>query len=226
MPGVKVLLIDLDAQRNATGVMLKKTGYPSQETIFDIFSGNKLTSSHIHETDINNLFMIPASLQLVEVESMLANDLDGFFKLKDNLEMAQNEFDYIIIDCPPSLSVNTINALVFANHLIIPMQVSKFSIDGIQGILDAVRSVKKRYNPSLNILGALLAFHDPRTTLAQAMLPEIEKLMPVFKVKIPKSVAVEESHLLKKDLFDYAPKSKVTLAYKKFVEEVTGKNNL
>ena len=219
-PESQVLLIDLDSQRNATSVLLQKGNFDVEQTVYPIFQKKPLSSSQIHSTHLENLKCIPSSLQLVEIESLLANSLDGFFRLNEGIERARSEFQYIIIDCPPSLSIITINAMVAANFLLIPLQISKFSIDGIQGILDAVSTVKKRYNPHLEIMGGLLTMFNPRTTLARVTRPEIQKHMHIFETTIPKSVSVEEAHLLKKDLFEYAPKSKVTMAYKKVVEEV------
>lgn len=220
-PEVQVLLIDLDSQRNATSVLLKNADFPVDETVYELFQQKPLSSKQIHSTHLPNLKCIPSSLQLVDVESLLANALDGFFRLNEGLEKVKSEFAYIIIDCPPSLSVVTINSMVAANYLLIPLQISKFSIDGIQGILDAVNIVKKRYNPHLEILGGLLTMFNQRTTLSKVIKPEVEKHMPLFTTTIPKSVVVEEAHLLKKDLFDYAPASKVALAYEAVVEEVS-----
>ena len=151
---------------------------------------------------------------------MLANKLDGFFRLNDGLSQVSQEFQFIIMDCPPSLSLATINSLVTANHLIIPLQVSKFSLDGIQVMQDAVKSIQSRYNPRLEILGGLLTMFDARTTLAQAMLPELEKHLHIFSARIPKSVMIEEAHLMKSDIYDYAPNHKVSKSYMSFCNEV------
>jgi len=216
----KVLFIDLDPQLNATDVLLNKSDFQTNETIYHCFQGNPINSSQIKETWHKNLFAIPASLQLVEVESMLANTVDGFFRLSEALSKLKPEFSYIVIDCPPSLSVLTINALVAATGIIIPLQASKFSVDGIQGLFNAIQTVQKRFNPSLKIIGGLFTLFNPRTTISQMMTEEISSSMKVFDTKIPMSVAVEEAHLLKKSLYDYAPNNAVTVAYQKFTEEV------
>jgi len=222
LPEARVLLVDLDSQRNATSVTLKKANFPLEETVYPLFQSQKLGSKQLHATSTPNLTVVPASLQLVEIDSLLANALDGFFRFNEGIEKAKNEFEYIILDCPPSLSVITISAMVAARYLLIPVQISKFSIDGIQGILDAIVTVKKRYNPHLEIMGGLLTMYNPRTTLSKVMRPEISKHMHLFETAIPKSVSVEEAHMLKQDLFTYAPKSKATLAYRAFVDEVHG----
>ena len=219
-PDQKVLLVDLDSQQNATGVLSGNTEFSDTETSFDLFSGQVLSSRHLHAYENSNLYVVPASLRLVEVETMLAGQLDGFFRLKESLNKAKNEFSQIIFDCPPSLSMITINALVCADYVLVPMQVSKFSLDGLHRILDSVSTVKKRYNPNLEILGAVFSMHNENTSLSRAMKPQVEKLMRIFNSAIPRSVVVEEAHLLKKNLFDYAPDSKPAKQFRKLAEEV------
>lgn len=217
---ITVLLIDLDPQRNATSVILKKADWEPENTIFSAFQSKSLQGSAIHSTSYESLHFIPSSLRLVEVENMLSGSPDGFFRLSDSLGAAVKEFDYIILDCPPSLSMLTINALVVATHAIIPLQVSKFSIDGITGLLDVIATVQKRYNAKLKVLGGLFSLYDERTTMAKMMDETMSGKIPVFKTKIPRSVAVEESHMLKSILFDYAPNNKVSKAYQKLTMEV------
>jgi chromosome partitioning protein len=166
----------------------------------------------------DNLDYVPASLQLAETESLLAGSLDGFFRLSDALQGLN--YDIIIIDCPPSLSILTINALVASTGIIIPIQISKFSIDGIQTILDTVGSIKNRYNHSLTIHGALVTFYNPRTTISQAVLPTIAEYLPVFDTKISQSVSVEEAHLFQKTLYNYKKNSKPAKEYQNLVEEM------
>lgn len=216
----KVLFIDLDSQGNASAILGKNKPFSAEESVFSLFSGNKLNSAQVHGTNLDNLFFCPSSLKMAELDSMLANKLDGFFRLNDGLSQVSQEFQFVIMDCPPSLSLATINSLVTANHLIIPLQVSKFSLDGIQVMQDAVKSIQSRYNPRLEILGGLLTMFDARTTLAQAMLPELEKHLHIFSARIPKSVMIEEAHLMKSDIYNYAPNHKVAKSYMSFCNEV------
>jgi chromosome partitioning protein len=216
----KTLLIDLDPQRNATGVLLKKTDFPVEKTIYAAFQNKNITGDMIHATAYDHLFAIPSSIQIVELENMLSGALDGFFRLAESIKEISKEFQYIILDCPPSLSVLTVNALVAATHILIPLQVSKFSVDGINGLLDVISTVQKRYNARLKIMGGLFTFYDERTTMAKMMNDMILKKISIFKTKIPRSVSVEEAHMVKRSLFDYAPKNKVTQAYSKLVMEV------
>lgn len=218
----KILLIDLDSQRNATSILLGALDIKPERSVYALFQTKKPESSIIYNTALSNLFMIPSNLHLVEVESQLTGALDGFFRLNDAMQLLRHEFDLIILDCPPSLSVITINAMVAADFLLVPLQISKFSIDGIQNIRDAVTTVNRRYNAHLKIAGGCLTLHDGRTTLSQAMVPEVEKILPMLKSTIPRSVAVEEAHLMRQDIFDYAPGNKVAVAYAALAEELAG----
>lgn len=216
----KVLLIDLDSQRNATSILIGTHEIAPADSVYALFQKEKPKSSVLHATAVSNLSIIPSNLHLVEVESQLTGALDGFFRLNDALQPLRHEFDFIILDCPPSLSVLTINAMVAADFLLVPLQISKFSIDGIQNIRDAVATVNRRYNAHIKIAGGCLTLHDGRTTLSQAMIPEVEKILPILGSTIPRSVAVEEAHLLRKDIFEYAPQNKVAQAYEQLAVEL------
>ncbi|MFO1478795.1 MAG: ParA family protein [Turneriella sp.] len=216
----RVLLIDLDSQRNATSILLGGQEIPPERSVYALFQAKKPESSILYNTSLANLFVIPSNLHLVEVESQLTGALDGFFRLNDAMQKLRHEFDFILLDCPPSLSAITINAMVAADFLLIPLQISKFSIDGIQNIRDAVNTVNRRYNAHLKIAGGCLTLHDGRTTLSQAMLPEVEKILPILQTTVPRSVAVEEAHLLRQDIHDYAPQNKVAVAYAALAEEL------
>lgn len=221
-PQKKILLIDLDSQRNATSILLGNQDIQPERSVYALFQSKKPESGVIYSTKLPNLFLIPSNLHLVEIEAQLTGALDGFFRLNDAMTGLKHEFDLIILDCPPSLSVITINAMVSADYLLIPLQISKFSIDGIQNIRDAVTTVNRRYNAHLKIAGGCLTLHDGRTTLSQAMIPEVEKILPVLKTTIPRSVAVEEAHLMRQDIFDYAPQNKVAVAYDELATELEG----
>ncbi|MDH4200754.1 MAG: ParA family protein [Spirochaetia bacterium] len=216
----KTLLIDLDPQRNSTGVLLKKMDFPADKTIYSAFQKQPIQGDMIYQTEYDNLFIIPSTIKIVEIENLLAGMVDGFFRLSGSINDISREFDFIIMDCPPSLSILTVNALVAATDILIPLQISKFSIDGLNGLLDVINTVQKRYNPKLKILGGVFTFYDERTTIARAMIKKIPDKIHILKTKIPKSVSVEEAFMLKSDLFSYAPRNKVTLAYKNLSSEV------
>lgn len=219
-PDKKTLLIDLDAQCNASNVVMKSERWDKSQSVYNVFESKRITSEVLHDTDQKNFQIIPSDIALLELENQLTTSIDGFFRLSDAVKSVKSEFEYVFIDCPPSLSAITINSMVASTGVIIPLQTSKFSIDGIKTVRDGVESVKERYNPYIEILGALLTFYDPRTTIASAMVPEIKKHINVFNTSISKSVAVEESHLLKKNLFEYAPRNRVTKQYLNLVKEL------
>ncbi len=219
----KILLVDLDSQKSASSVLLADDSYEQDDpdkSIYTAFKSGKINSEQIYPTKLNNLFLIPGSLNLIEVESMLANKLDSFHKLDKTMENLRKEFAIIIFDCPPNLSIITINAMVASNYLVVPLQSSKFSLDGIQSILDSLTTIQKRYNPTLSILGAVITMYDKRTILSRVMLEEVEKVLPLFKVKIPKSVLIEEAHLLKKSIYEHASNSSVAKAYQALTGEI------
>ena len=205
----QTLFLDLDPQGNATSIW--DPDNQSESTIYPAFMDKIPVQKLVQKSNLHDLLdYVPASLQLAETESLLAGSLDGFFRLSDTLQGL--DYDLIIIDCPPSLSILTINALVASTGIIIPIQISKFSIDGIQTILDTVGSIKNRYNHSLTIHGALVTFYNPRPTIAE--------YLPVFDTKISQSVSVEEAHLFQKTLYNYKKNSKPAKEYQNLVEEM------
>ncbi|MGJ4787229.1 ParA family protein [Leptospira koniambonensis] len=217
--GERVLLIDLDAQSNATSVFLEPSSKNGKDS-FLLFSEKVPIRELIIPTRIQGLSLLPASSKLSQIDVLLSGKMDGFFVLKEALETVANDFDWVVIDCPPSLSLITMNAFVAATGLIVPLQISKFSLDGIEAILEAKNHTVKRFNPDLKILGALLTLFQQRTTMSQTVVPMIEEHLRLFESKIPPSVAVEEAHLLNQSLYEYQPKNKTTKAYQQFTDEV------
>jgi len=216
----KVLLIDIDPQCNASSTLTDALDTNPDESIFPVFHDSLVISKMIHNTRNPNFFFIPSSINLIAIEGSLSGSKDGFLKLKNGIEKIKNEFDYIIFDCPPSLSILTINALVASDYLIIPMQASKFSLDGLNRLQQVITTVQNRYNATLNILGVLFTMFNSRTHLSKAIFGEVKETYPVFKTQIPSSVSIEEAQTMKKSIYEYAPKSKIALSYKKFSIEV------
>lgn len=217
-PG-RVLLIDLDVQNNASSIFLDGDAAPEQ-SVYAVFKDARPAAELIHTTRNDKLDLLPAVVHLAEVESLLAGAVDGFFRLKDGLESVRDRYDYMVMDCPPNLGVLPVNALVAATHLIIPLQASRFSLDGIQRMQETCDVVRKRYNSSIEVLGALLTCFDPRTALAQAMVEQMEELVHLFATRISRSVAVEEAHLMNQTIFEYRSSSKIAEEYEAFTREV------
>ncbi|MBI3394729.1 MAG: ParA family protein [Spirochaetia bacterium] len=214
--GRRCLLIDLDAQGNASSIFVESPD--PERSSYAIFKDKRLITDVACKTRESNLDVVPAVIHLAEVETLLAGAVDGFFRLQESFQGA--DYDFVVVDCPPNLGLLTVNAFVASTHLIVPLQTAKFSLDGIRTILDMTRTVQKRFNASLSVLGALLTMFDGRTAISQAVAEPIGEHLPVFKTKISRSVAVEEAHLLKKTIFEYQPRNKVAKEYVAFTEEV------
>lgn len=215
----RVLLIDLDVQNNATSIFLEQEAAP-EKSVYAVFKDGVPAAELVWPTRNAGLDVLPAVVHLAEVESLLAGAVDGFFRLKDSLESVLDRYEFVVMDCPPNLGVLPVNALVAASHLVIPLQASRFSLDGIQRMQETCEVVQKRYNSSIKILGALLTCFDPRTALAQAMVEQMEELVHLFATRISRSVAVEEAHLMNQTIFEYRASSKIAEEYEAFTAEV------
>ncbi len=213
----RVLLIDLDAQSNASSIFLEND-CPVELSVHAVFREKKTAAELAQKTRNPNLDLLPAVMNLAEVETLLAGAVDGFFRLNDALKSSSH--DYIVIDCPPNLGMLTVNAFVCSTHLIVPLQTSKFSLDGLRGILETTNTIQKRFNPKIRIQGALLTMFNGRTGIAQALGGPIAEFLHVFETKISQSVVVEEAHLMHKTLFEYNPRSKPAKQYEAFTAEV------
>ena len=215
--GYKTLLVDIDPQGNSSGIYIDPQ--TQNISIADLFLNNKTVSNVIQKTKYDNLFLIPSKINLAEVEFSSLN-VEAPYMLRDAFSKSKEKFDYVIIDCPPSLSILTINALVYANSVIVPLQAEKFSLDGIQGLQTTIDSIKRRINPELTILGALITQLKSYTVLTKKILPVIKNYFPVFQSTISAGVSVGESHLVQKTVLDYNPSSKQAQEYLSLVDEV------
>jgi chromosome partitioning protein len=169
-----------------------------------------------------NLFVAPSRIALAKLEAKLVGELDAHFRLKDRLEPILSQYPNIVIDCPPALGLLTVNALVAATHLLIPIQSSYFALEGTDDLLETVEKVRARANPSLRILGVVITMHDKRTSLARDIRKQIDQVFgsKVFKTVITKSVRLEESPAYKESIFSFAPDSSGAAEYYRLCEEV------
>lgn len=219
--GRKVLVIDIDPQGNATsGLGIDKNGVDA--TLFDVFTGVFSLSSAIVGTTFPSLWVAPANNDLVGAEIELARREGRERVLLEQIEKLKNQFEYIFIDCPPSLGLLTLNALVAANSLLIPLQCEYYALEGISSLMQAVALARETLNPKLEIEGVVLTMFDNRTNLAREVEKEARKYFSkeVFKTVIPRNIRLSESPSFGKPIVIYDPASVGALAYKALGEEL------
>jgi chromosome partitioning protein len=221
MRGRKTLLIDLDPQANSSISFLEHQviGRSTYDAIAE--PSCALTDIVLPSTQ-PNLFIAPARIALAKLEARLVGELDAHFRLKDKIAQLNGEYSHIVIDCPPALGLLTVNALVAATHLLIPIQSSYFALEGTDDLLETIEKVRQRPNPGLRILGVVITMHDKRTALARDIREQIQKVFggKVFKTVITKSVRLEESPAYKESIFTFAPDSIGATDYYSLCEEV------
>jgi chromosome partitioning protein len=221
MKGFKTLIIDTDPQCNSTSVFFEPN--ETEKSLFLAFSESDFNAGEIiKETHLKGLYAIPASIHLAKVERMLAGELDAPIKLRKTLQDVKQEFDFIMIDSPPSLGLLTVNALVASDYVIIPITPSPWALEGVEDFLDTFKGVKEMFNEGLKILGVLITLYDSRTTLARDASLKIKEMFGnlVFNEVIHRNIRLEESPAFKEDIFSFAPDSKGAFSYEKIIEEV------
>jgi chromosome partitioning protein len=221
MRGKKTLLIDLDPQANSSISFLDLRTI-TRSTYDAIAEPACALTDVIMQAPVDNLFIAPARIGLAKLESRLVGELDAHFRLKDKIQALNGDFANIVIDCPPALGLLTVNALVAATHLLIPIQSSYFALEGTDDLLETIEKVRQRPNPALRILGVVITMHDKRTALARDIREQIQKVFggKVFDTVIAKSVRLEESPAYKESIFTFAPDSSGATDYYSLCEEV------
>jgi chromosome partitioning protein len=221
MRGRKTLLIDLDPQANSSISFLDLQSV-ARSTYDAIADPTCNLSDVIVPTSMPDIFIAPARIALAKLEARLVGELDAHFRLKDKIEKLSGEYGHIVIDCPPALGLLTVNALVAATHLLIPIQSSYFALEGTDDLLETIEKVRQRPNPTLRILGVVITMHDKRTALGRDIREQIQKVFgpKVFRTVIGKSVRLEESPAYKESIFTFAPDSSGATDYYSLCEEV------
>jgi chromosome partitioning protein len=221
MRGRKTLLIDLDPQANSSISFLDPRSI-TKNTYDAIAESDCQLSDIIQPAPVPNLFVAPARIGLAKLESRLVGEIDAHFRLKDKIEKLGGEYAHIVIDCPPALGLLTVNALVAASHLLIPIQSSYFALEGTDDLLETVERIRSRPNPNLKLLGAVITLHDRRTTLSRDVQKAIGSVFGdrIFKTTISKSIRLEESPAHKEPIFTFAPQSSGAYEYYRLCEEV------
>ena len=226
--GHRILLVDTDPQAHSTISVLND---PSQHTksLYDVLMHpDEPLESIISPSTVPALDIAVSKISMAKLEPSLLGEIDGHYRLKDVLEPVRTKYDHIIIDTPPTLGLITLNSLVAATHILIPIQSSYLCLEGTDDLLETIDKVKKVANPDLRILGILITLHDKRTNISKDVVKRIRKVFGdlVFKTLISKSVKLEESPAYKESIFTYAPSSVGALQYRKIAEEIIqrGKN--
>jgi len=219
--GRKTLLIDLDPQANST-IAFYNSGEIAT-SMFDVLSDTRATmATVIKPTKDPNLFLGPGRLALAKLEQVLAGPFDAPYRLKDALAPVLKEYDYVVLDTPPSLGILTVNALVSSTHLLVPIQAAYFAIEGTDDLLETYERIRARPNPNLKVLGVVITLFDKRTNISKDTHGQIRSVFGevLFKTKITKNVRLEESPAYKETILTYAPKSPGAVEYKKLAAEV------
>jgi chromosome partitioning protein len=219
--GKKTLLLDLDPQANST-IAFYDSGEISA-SLFEVLSDNRVgMTAVIKPTKDPQLFLGPGRLALAKLEQVLAGQFDAPFRLKDALAPVMKDYEYVIVDTPPSLGILTVNALVASTHLLVPIQAAYFAIEGTDDLLETYERIRARPNPALKVLGVVITLYDKRTNISKDTHGQIRSVFGevLFKTKITKNVRLEESPAYKETIFTYAPKSPGAVEYKKLAGEV------
>ncbi len=215
------LLIDLDPQGNSTLTFVDRANI--SRTVYDAIADCSCTlADTVIASSQENLSIAPARIALAKLEGKLVGELDAHFRLKDRIEPLRKHYKHILIDCPPTLGLLTVNALVAATHLLIPIQSSYFALEGTDDLLETIDKVRSRANPNLRILGVVITMHDKRTSLGRDIQAQINKVFgnKVFRTVISKNVRLEESPAYKESIFLFAPDSSGASDYYSLCEEV------
>jgi len=216
----RTLLVDLDPQANSSISYLDVRTVP--KSMFDVLSNGTPLADIITASPLANLDIAPSRIALAKLESQLIGEVDAHFRLKDRLDLVADRYEFVVIDTPPALGLITVNALVAATHLLIPVQSSYFALEGTDDLLETVEKIRSRPNPNLKLLGAVITLHDKRTTLSRDVQKAISGVFGdrVFRTTITKSIRLEESPAHKESIFTFAPQSSGAYEYYRLCEEV------
>lgn len=217
----KVLVIDFDPQGNtSSGYGIEKDEL--EHDVYDALLHDFPIEEIVLDTCEPNVFVIPATIQLAGAEIELVSTMARESVLKNVLSLIVNDFDYVFIDCPPSLGLLTINALVAADSLLIPIQCEFYALEGLTKLLESMKMVKKRLNPELDVFGVVMTMYDSRTTLSKEVVEEVRKYFgkKVFKTIIPRSVKLSEAPSHGVPITMYSRVNKGALAYRNLAKEV------
>ena len=218
--GKRVLLIDEDPQGNATsGLGIDKN---QEKSIYDVLVGDATIEETVIKTNIKNLYVCPSNINLAGAEVQLVNMESRENRMKEKMKTIQDDFHYVIIDCPPSLGLLTINSLTAANSIIIPIQCEYYALEGVGQLMNTVNIIKQQLNKDLYIEGVVLTMNDARTNLSNQVISEVKNYFMdnVYKTIIPRNVKLSEAPSYGMPITTYAGHSKGAKCYEKLANEV------
>ncbi len=221
LKGKRVLLLDLDPQSNSSLSFIEAESVNA--SAFELFTEmQEPWESFIYRTKVENLDVVPSKINLAKLEAKLVGDFDAIFRLRDRFEQIRSQYDLIFVDTPPTLGLITVNALVAAHYVLIPIQSSYFALEGTDDLLETIEKVRSRPNPELELLGVLVTLFDKRTSLSKDVEAHIRKVFgeKAFKTTISRSVRLEESPAHRETIFEFSPKSSGAYEYMELSKEV------
>lgn len=219
--GQRVLLIDMDAQGNATsGIGIKKPDI--KQDVYDVLINDVPLEDVVMHTQRQNLDVVPATIRLSGAEIELTSQMAREKRLADACVLAKDEYDYVLIDCPPSLGLLTINAFTTCDSILIPVQSEYYALEGLNQLMNTVKLVQRHFNPDLKIEGVLMTMLDSRTNLGNQVVEEVKKYFgdTVYQTIIPRNVRLSESPSYGLPIVDYDEKSKGAIEYQALAKEV------
>jgi chromosome partitioning protein len=222
---LNTLLVDCDPQSNATsGLGVGKD--PDRASTYKVLVGECQAINAVQPSDLEHLFILPAHKNLIGVNFELVDAERREFRLRDAITELREKFNFIVVDCPPALDLLTVNSLVAADAVLIPMQAEYFALEGISELLDTIERIRQSLNPSLEIEGVLLTMFDERTNLAQQVTAELRRFFgeKVFGTTIPRNVRLAEAPSHGKPVLLYDPKSRGAESYAQLAKEIIGKH--
>ncbi len=222
----KVLLIDADPQGNATsGLGLEKE---IELSLYDVLINDVKINEIVQKTAIKNLMVCPANMNLAGAEVQLVTQMSREQRLKEKIDEIKDEYDFIFIDCPPSLGLITLNAFTASDSVFIPVQCEYFALEGLGQLLNTINLVKKHLNRTLEIEGAVLTMYDSRTNLSNQVVKEVQRYFgnKVYKTVIPRNIKLSEAPSYGMPITIYDPKSKGARAYEKLARELIKNNQI
>jgi chromosome partitioning protein len=227
LEGLRTLLIDCDPQANSTG------GYglardDTRKSIYNVLSGEYPLADAILPTEIETLWLVPSSKNLIGANVELIQKDRRAYQLRDAIEPVRKNYDFIVLDCPPALDLLTLNSLVAADRLLVPMQAEYFALEGISELVHTLERVRKAFNPDLEIEGVLLTMYDDRTNLAQQVTENLRDFFKdkLLKTVIPRNVRLAEAPSYGKPVLLYDPKSRGAESYRDLALELLTRNKI